>query len=107
MKKCLEVLQETVYSLLQDRSNQYYSWSSCLQGSLGFIRGHHVYKEVWHAMIGEMLKGASDDRKEAKEYDKYAVGLYKGDLLVGHIPIEFQVYVSILSIKIQGTKYKH
>ena len=52
------------------------------------IRGHHVYKEVWDATIGEMLEAASDDREEAKEYDKYAVGLYKRDLLVGHIPIE-------------------
>lgn len=27
-------------------------------------------------------------RKEAKDYDKYAVGVYKENLLVGHIPIE-------------------
>ena len=52
------------------------------------IRGHHVYKEVWDATIGEMLEAASDDREEAREYDKYAVGLYKKHLLVGHIPIE-------------------
>ena len=52
------------------------------------VRGHHVYKEVWDATIGEMLEAASDDREEVKEYDKYAVGLYKRDLLVGHIPIE-------------------
>ena len=52
------------------------------------IRGHHVYKVVWDATIGEMLEAASDDREEAKEYDKYAVGLYKRDLLVGHIPME-------------------
>ena len=52
------------------------------------IHGHHVYKEVWDATIGEMLEAASDDQEEAKEYDKYAVGLYKRDLLVGHIPIE-------------------
>ena len=52
------------------------------------IRGHHVYKEVWDATIREMLKAASNDREEAKEYDEYAVGLYKKDLLVGHIPIE-------------------
>ena len=45
-------------------------------------RGHHVYKEVWDATIGEMLEAAS------REYDKYAVGLCKRDLLVGHIPIE-------------------
>ena len=35
-----------------------------------------------------MLEAASDDREEAKEYNKYAVGLYKRDLLIGHIPIE-------------------
>ena len=35
-----------------------------------------------------MLETASDDREEAKEYNKYAVGLYKRDLLIGHIPIE-------------------
>ena len=52
------------------------------------VRGHHVYKKVWDATIGEMLEAASDDREEAKEYEKYAVGLYKRDLLVGHIPIE-------------------
>ena len=52
------------------------------------IRGHHVYKEVWDATIGETLEAALDDREEAKEYDKYAVGLYKKDLHVGHIPIE-------------------
>ena len=51
------------------------------------IRGHHVYKELWDATIGEMLKVASDDREEAKEDDKYAVGLSKKDILVGHIPI--------------------
>ena len=52
------------------------------------IRGHHVYKEVWDAAIGEMLEATSDDREKAKEYDKYDVGLYKKDILVGHIPIE-------------------
>ena len=52
------------------------------------IRGHHVYKEVWDVTIGEMLEAAADKREEAREYDKYAVGLYKEDLLVGHIPIE-------------------
>ena len=35
-----------------------------------------------------MPEAASDDREEAKEYDKCAVGLYKKDILVGHIQIE-------------------
>jgi len=52
------------------------------------IRGHRIDKEVWDAAIGDTLEAASDDREEAKEYDKYSVGFYKKDLLVGHIPIE-------------------
>ena len=40
------------------------------------------------ATTEELFKAASDDREEAKEYDKYAVGLYKKDILVGHIPTE-------------------
>ena len=67
------------------------------------IRSHHVYREVWEAAIGKMLEATSDDRQEAKEYDD-AVGLYKKDFLVGHIPIEILSYVSISSIKIQGKK---
>ena len=52
------------------------------------IRVHQVYKEVRDAAIGEMLEATSDDREEAKEYDKYPVGLYKKDILSGHMPIE-------------------
>ena len=52
------------------------------------IHGHHIYKEVWEATLGEMLEAASDDREEAKEHDKYFVGFYKKDLLVGQISIE-------------------
>ena len=43
---------------------------------------------MWDAAIGEMLEAASDDREEARAYDKYAVGLYKKDILVRHVPIE-------------------
>ena len=59
--------------MLQNRINQYYSWSSCLQGSVA---------------VGEMPEAASDDREEAQEHDKCTVGLYKKDILVGHIQIE-------------------
>ena len=52
------------------------------------IRGHYVYKEVQDAAIGEMLEAACDDWEEAKEHDKYAVGLFKKAILGGHIPTE-------------------
>ena len=44
------------------------------------ICDHHVYKEAWDAAIGEILEAALDDREEAKEYDKYSVGLYKKNI---------------------------
>ena len=59
---------------------------------------------MWRAAIEEMLEPSSDDRKEAKEYNKYAVGLCKKAILVGHIPREISSYLLISSIKIQGTK---
>ena len=62
---------------------------------------------MWDAAIGKMLEAALDDREEAKEYDKYAVDLYKKDILAGHIPIE----ISSLGFHIinpdPGNKKKH
>ena len=53
-----------------------------------FICVHYIYKEVWDVVIGEMLEAASYDREEAKQHNKYAVGLYKKDIFVGYIPIK-------------------
>lgn len=53
------------------------------------IRGHHVYKEMWNPSKGEKLKCMHDTREEAKIFDDYAVGTYKDERLVGHVPIEF------------------
>ena len=58
------------------------------------IRGHHVYKAVWNPEVGEKLECYEDTRKEAKDYDKHSVGIFKlssekgKKTLVGHIPIE-------------------
>ena len=68
------------------------------------IRGHHVYKEVCDDTIGEMLEPASYDREEAKECDKYIVGLYRIYPRWTYTNRNFKVYASISSIKIQGTK---
>ena len=58
------------------------------------IRGHHVYKIVWSPYKGETLIAQPDNRDEAQENDKYAVGIYKKNNdgskeLVGHAPVEF------------------
>ena len=62
------------------------------------IRGHHVYKSIWSPYAGETLMAYSEDRPEALEYDKFAVGINKikekeKDMeerkeLVGHFPVE-------------------
>lgn len=52
------------------------------------IRGHHVYKSCWAPSVGEKLKCKKEDRKEALDYDSHALGVYKGNLLIGHVPIE-------------------
>ena len=58
------------------------------------IRGHHVYKDVGSPYKGETLIAKPDNRDEAQENDKYAVGIYKkiddgSKELVGHAPVEF------------------
>ena len=60
------------------------------------IRGHHVYKTVWKAEIGERLVCKKDDREEAAVYDTSATGVYKElnydeghqVILVGHLHME-------------------
>lgn len=53
------------------------------------IRGHHIYKTSWTPIKDEHLYCRKDERAEAADYDKHAIGVYKKDgTLVGHIPIE-------------------
>ena len=59
------------------------------------IGGHHVYKSIWTSSIEQVLLAQPDERKEALDYDKYAVGIFKQheeDIsklsLVGHVLVE-------------------
>lgn len=52
------------------------------------IRGHHIYKDDCTPKVREKLEAKKDTREEAVANDKYVIGLYKEDKLVGHIPIE-------------------
>lgn len=61
----------------------------CCRAEVKSIKSsHHVCREVWRATEGKVLKAAPYMKKESKDYDKYAVGVYKENLLVRHIPIE-------------------
>ena len=70
------------------------------------IRVHHFYKEVWDVAIVEMLEAASDDLEDVKEYDKYAAGLDKKDILAGHIPKEILIFFSNFINQDPGNKIK-
>ena len=52
-----------------------------------------IYKTVWTPSTGEKLFCQHDELEEAKQFDIYAVGVYKKQgqekVLVGHVPIEF------------------
>ena len=41
------------------------------------IRGYHIYKTTCNAIIGEVLYVKPDNLKEALEYHKYAMGIFK------------------------------
>ena len=53
-----------------------------------FVRGYHVYMNIWEPLVGECLKS----RKEpTKEMDKAAVAVirinsYNDEVVVGHMP---------------------
>ena len=60
------------------------------------IRGHHVYENVWSPYKVGTLITQPDNRDEAQENDKYAVGIYKKNddgskEWVGHAQAEFPV----------------
>ena len=48
-----------------------------------------MYKNVWSPYKGKTLIARPDDRDEAQENDKYAVGIYKKNELICHTPLEF------------------
>ena len=56
------------------------------------IRGHHIYKTIWNAVIGEVLYVKPENLKETLEYNKYVVGIFKTnqveEYLLGHVQIE-------------------
>ena len=64
------------------------------------IRGHHIYKETWCPKIGELLYCHKDDREEAMQYDRNAIGVFQPagkegkENLVGHVPIEISQLTS-------------
>ena len=47
------------------------------------VRGYHVYKDLWEAVVGEELEC---QRERSNPSDAYAVVVKKGETIVGHLP---------------------
>lgn len=74
-----------------------------------FVRGHHVYKDIWTPTIGESLHCM---RELLNKKDKYAVAIMKDNKVVGHVPLSYsrhlsqflQIRSSSLSCKVTGER---
>ena len=49
------------------------------------IRGHHIYKAVWHPIVGEILAVCIE---RGNVHDRHAVCVQRGSVTVGHVPLE-------------------
>jgi len=47
------------------------------------IRGHHVSKRFWDPVLEENLKCQSDSSPEATNKDINAIGVWKGNIVIG------------------------
>jgi hypothetical protein len=56
------------------------------------IRGHHVYQSIWSGSVGEVLSCRQELRNAE---DPFAIGVYKEDTLVGHVPRKFSCVFSL------------
>ena len=48
-----------------------------------YVRDYHMYKNVWHVIIGEELQC---ERELDNESDRYAVAMKKDGTIIGHLP---------------------
>ena len=47
------------------------------------VRGYHIYKDVWSAVIDEEFPCK---REDGNRFDPFAVAVCNGDIVIGHIP---------------------
>ena len=50
------------------------------------VRGYHVYRRIWEAVVGEELTCITEPDNRS---DRYAVAVIKSDTTVGHVGINF------------------
>ena len=47
------------------------------------IRGYHIYKEYWSAVVGEEF---ACEREPTNSTDRYAVAVIRSGVAIGHLP---------------------
>lgn len=67
-----------------------YEMASC-------VRGYHVYKEIWEAVIRERLVC---ERQPENQRDRYAVAIKKNDgTIIGHVPRKISKLCSLFLLR--------
>ena len=81
------------------------------------ICGHHIYRTIWTAVVGQELIAKPNERKEVVDYDKFSIIVLKpkgeenklntsDDLvLVGHVPIEISSLLYYFLKAAKDSKY--
>ena len=62
------------------------------------VRGYHVYKDIWSAVVGEELPCK---RERTNTADPFAVAVVKEETTVGHIPRKIASICSLRTILCQ------
>ena len=57
------------------------------------VRGYHIYRELWDAVVGEELEC---QRERGNATDMYAVAVIKDCTIVGHLPRKISRICSLL-----------
>ena len=60
------------------------------------MRGHHIYKEVWTPVTGEILTCA---RETVNLHDHFAVKVLRAGVIVGHLPKKISTICSLFLSK--------
>ena len=58
------------------------------------VRGYHVYKNVWAAVVGEELVW-----RKRNSHDVYAVSVMKDSVVIGHLPRKISPVASLFLLK--------
>ena len=60
------------------------------------VRGYHVYKDLWAAVIGEELVCR---RERGNSHNVYAVAVTKDGVIIGHSPRKISPIASVFHMK--------